>query len=65
MSSDHRDIMEALKALLAAARGEEKGECAGSIEHLIRHSVTEEPVTCPAAILAGRYLRMNPGRGAG
>lgn len=61
MLEDHQQIVSALKLLLAAARSQDKVEYAEFAEQLIRHVQTEEQVLYPAAILAGRYIRLKLG----
>lgn len=61
MLEDHKQIVSALKLLLAAARGQDKVEYAEFAEQLIRHAQTEEQILYPAAILAGRYIRLKLG----
>ncbi len=61
MLNDHKEITVALKVLLSAARGEDKVEYAEFAEHLIRHAQTEEQILYPAALLAGRYIRLKLG----
>lgn len=61
MLEDHKRIVGALKDLLKAARVSNKVEYAEFAEQLIRHAQTEEQVFYPAAILAGRYIRVKLG----
>lgn len=61
MLNDHKDIVVALKVLLAAAREHDKVEYAEFAERLIRHAQTEEQVLYPAVLLAGRYIRLKLG----
>lgn len=61
MVSDHKEIVAALRKLLAAARAGDKVEYAEFAEHLIRHIQTEEHVLYPAVLLAGRYIRLRLG----
>jgi hypothetical protein len=63
MLNDHKEIVSGLKHLLAAARAQDKVEYAEFAEQLIRHAQTEEQVMYPAAILAGRYIRLKLGLG--
>ena len=63
MLNDHKEIVEALRQLLGAARAQDKVEYAEFAEHLIRHAQTEEQVMYPAAILAGRYIKLKLGLG--
>ena len=63
MLNDHKEIVGALKQLLGAARAQDKVEYAEFAEHLIRHAQTEEQVMYPAAILAGRYIKLKLGLG--
>lgn len=61
MLEDHKAIVAALKQLLAVARAQDKVEYAEFAEQLIRHAQTEEQILYPAAILAGRYIRLKLG----
>lgn len=61
MLNDHKEIVKALKELLAAARKTDRVEYAEFARQLIRHAETEEMVLYPAAILAGRYIRLKLG----
>lgn len=61
MLEEHRKIVGALKQLLAAARAGNRVEYAEFAEQLIRHAQTEEQVLYPAAIVAGRYIRLKLG----
>jgi hypothetical protein len=63
MLNDRKEIVSGLKHLLAAARAQDKVEYAEFAEQLIRHAQTEEQVMYPAAILAGRYIRLKLGLG--
>ena len=58
---EHQEIIRAVKQLLAAARRQDKVEYAELAERLMRHVQLEEHVLYPAAILAGRYLRLKLG----
>ena len=62
MLNDHKEIVAALKQLLAAARAQDKVEYAEFAEQLIRHAQAEEQVMYPAALLAGRYIKLKLGR---
>jgi hypothetical protein len=61
MLEEHRQIVAALQKLLTAAREDDKVEYAEFAEHLLRHIQMEEHVLYPAALLAGRYLRIRLG----
>lgn len=61
MLEDHKKIIGALKQLLAASRAGNRVEYAEFAEQLIRHAQTEEQVLYPAALLAGRYIRLKLG----
>jgi len=61
LTKEHQEILMAVRQLLAAARTQDKVEYAEFAEHLIRHVQMEELVLYPAAILAGRYLRLKLG----
>ena len=55
---EHKEIMEALKAMAETARKEKKPEYARFAEKLILHARTEEEVLYPATILIGEYLKL-------
>ena len=61
MLNEHKGIVKALKVLLAEARAQDRTEYAEFARQLIRHAQTEEQVLYPAAILAGRYIRLKLG----
>jgi hypothetical protein len=61
MLNDHKEIVNALKGLLATAREEDRVEYVEFARQLIRHAQMEELVMYPAAILAGRYIRLKLG----
>ena len=58
MLLEHKEIVEALKALTEAAKREEKDEFVHFAEKLTLHAKTEEEVLYPASILVGEYLRL-------
>jgi hypothetical protein len=61
MLQEHKDIVVALKKLVAAAKQENKPEHARFAEKLIQHAQNEEEVLYPAAILVGEYLKLRLG----
>jgi hypothetical protein len=61
MLQEHKDIVVALKRLIAAAKQENKPEHARFAEKLILHAQNEEEVLYPAAILVGEYLKLRLG----
>lgn len=61
MLDDHKQIVKALEVLLAEARAQNKVEYVEFAHQLMRHAQTEELVMYPAAILAGRYIRIKLG----
>jgi len=63
MLSEHQEILKAVRRLLAAARSQDRVEYAEFAERLIRHVQLAEQVLYPAAVLAGRYMRLKLGRG--
>jgi hemerythrin-like domain-containing protein len=65
MLSEHQEIIRAVRKLLVAARNQDKVEYAEFAERLLRHIRLEEDVLYPAAVLAGRYLRLRLGRSEG
>jgi hypothetical protein len=58
MFLEHKEIVEALKALTEAAKREEKDEFVHFAEKLTLHAQTEEEVLYPASILVGEYLKL-------
>lgn len=58
MLEQHAAIVNALEQLANAAGEEGKLDAARFAEELILHARTEEEVLYPAAILAGRYLKL-------
>ncbi len=56
MLSEHKEIIEELKSLRAAAEREGKTGVKDFADELVLHTRTEEEVLYPAAILVGRYL---------
>jgi hemerythrin-like domain-containing protein len=61
MLDEHQAIREALAVLIAAATEEKKPEIAEFARRLIHHTMTEEQVMYPAALLVGEYLRLRLG----
>jgi len=61
MLNDHKEIVKALRELLAAARAQDRVEYVEFARQLIHHAQTEELVMYPAALLAGRYIRLKLG----
>jgi ribosomal protein S7 len=61
MLQEHKDIVVALRKLVAAAEQENKLEHARFAEKLILHAQNEEEVLYPAAILVGEYLKLRLG----
>jgi hemerythrin superfamily protein len=59
---EHKEIMDALKAMAETAVKEKRPEYARFAEKLILHAQTEEEVLYPASILIGEYLKrkLNP-----
>lgn len=57
MLDEHRTILSALDALIAAAQAEGCSEVVAFAERLKQHAQTEEQVSYPAAILVGKYIR--------
>jgi hemerythrin-like domain-containing protein len=58
MLEEHREIVARLKTLTEAALKENKLDYVQFAEKLTLHAQTEEEVLYPAAILAGKYLRL-------
>jgi len=58
MVLEHKEIVEALKALTEAARNEDKDEFVHFAEKLTLHAQTEEEVLYPASILVSEYLKL-------
>ncbi len=58
MLAEHRAIVGALQALIAAAKAERKPEYIRFAEELQLHAETEEQVLYPAAILVGEYVKL-------
>jgi hypothetical protein len=58
MLSEHREIVARLKTLTEAALKENKIEYVQFAEKLSLHAQTEEEVLYPAAILVGKYLKL-------
>jgi hypothetical protein len=61
MLQEHKDIVVALRKLIAGAKQENKLEQARFAEKLILHAQNEEEVLYPAAILVGEYLKLRLG----
>lgn len=57
MIEEHVDIAAAASALADAARTEGRPEIEAFAERILHHARTEEEVTYPAAVVAGRYAR--------
>lgn len=57
MLAEHKEIVAALKTLMAAAKAESKPEGIRFAEMLMAHAQTEEEVTYPTALLIGLYVR--------
>lgn len=57
MLEEHKQILNVLKRLNAAARQENQYEAAHFAEKLMLHAQTEEQVLYPAALLVGDYLK--------
>jgi hypothetical protein len=58
MLKEHKQILSALKKLVAAARKERKLEYIRFAERLTRHAQAEEELYYPAAILVGEYVKL-------
>jgi hypothetical protein len=58
MLSEHKQIVAALDKLRAAGQAEKKPAAVHFADDLILHAQTEEQVLYPAAILVGKYLKM-------
>jgi hemerythrin-like domain-containing protein len=58
MLEEHRQIVEALNRLTAAAKEENKPQAAEFAEKLMAHAQNEEEVMYPTAILVGEYLKL-------
>lgn len=58
MLAEHRAIGQALDRLHTAALDERKPQAAAFVAHLKAHAKQEEEIFYPAAILAGRYLKL-------
>jgi hypothetical protein len=61
MLQEHKDIVVALRQLIAAAKQENKLEHARFAEKLTLHAQNEEEVLYPAAIMVGEYLKLRLG----
>lgn len=61
MLQEHKDIVAALRTLIAAAKQENKLEHGRFAEKLMLHAQNEEEVLYPAAILVGEYLKLRLG----
>lgn len=57
MLDEHKMIVRALSALVAAAKAEKQEEAVAIAEALTLHAQTEEDVLYPAAIVVGAYVR--------
>lgn len=60
--AEHKEIVAALRHLVAAAEAEKKPEHARFAEKLMLHARTEEEVLYPAAVLIGRYVKLKLGK---
>ena len=58
MLLEHKEIVDALRALKEAANSENNAAAAQFAEKLMLHAQTEEEVLYPAAILVGEYLNL-------
>lgn len=58
MLDEHRDLVEALHKLEAAAGQENKPDAAAFARSLVLHAQTEEQVLYPATLLVGEYLKL-------
>ncbi|WP_299365430.1 hypothetical protein [uncultured Paracoccus sp.] len=58
MLAEHQEIVAALHLLIAAAQEENHPEVVEFAEKLMLHAQTEEEVLYPAAIIVGRYLKL-------
>jgi hypothetical protein len=58
MLQEHREIVAALKKLIAVAKKEKKLKFVHFAEKLMIHAQTEEEVSYPTAILIGEYLKL-------
>ena len=58
MLKEHRQILTALKRLVAAAKKERKLEYVRFADRLTLHAKTEEELHYPAAILVGEYVKL-------
>ncbi|MCZ0963587.1 hemerythrin domain-containing protein [Paracoccus benzoatiresistens] len=65
MLAEHREIVAALRSLIASAQEEGHGDVVMFAEALMLHARTEEEVLYPAAILVGRYLKLTAQAGSG
>jgi hypothetical protein len=65
MLAEHKEIVSALRALIAAAQEEGHDDVVEFAEKLMLHAQTEEAVLYPAAILVGRYLQLVANGGSG
>jgi len=58
MLKEHRQILAALKKLVAAAKKEKKLEYVRFADKLALHAKTEEELYYPTAILVGEYVKL-------
>lgn len=58
MLEEHKGIVEALNALSAAAKAENRPQALSFAEKLAAHAGNEEQVMYPAAILVGEHLKL-------
>ena len=61
MLAEHRQVVDALEKLAAAARVEKRPDATRFAEKLRLHAETEEQVLYPAAILVGEQVRARLG----
>lgn len=61
MLEDHRRVVEALRALRAAARAARHADALAFADRLRHHAEVEEQVLYPAAVLVGEYVRARLG----
>ncbi|MGA3192677.1 MAG: hypothetical protein ABSD73_09235 [Candidatus Bathyarchaeia archaeon] len=62
MLKEHKQILRALKKLVAAAKKERKMEYLRFAEKLTLHAQAEEELYYPAAILVGEYVKLRLGK---
>lgn len=64
MLAEHKQIVEALETLVAAAKEAKKPKIAAFAEKLMLHARMEEEVMYPAAVLIGEHVKARLGSGA-